>query len=185
MKMVALIGPKRAGKDTVASILRVLWEGMHAKPTVAVVHLADELRWRCPQRQDETKEEYRVRLQEFGREMREHHQDEGWLVGSALAGYKPLKKDRGSLVVIADVRKHAEVDRIRKDWPEAVVVKVLAKATIRRDRSDDPDRFVTKDQDSTETEAAAHADYDYLISNNGDMIDLFRATLHIYRGCRL
>lgn len=180
-KLIALIGPKRAGKDTVASMLRALW-GQFRHKTVAMVHLADELRWRCPKNPDETKEEYRVRLQNFGAEMREHHGDEGWLVDLVLKPYPRRTPGPSALTLVADVRKEAEVKKIRARWGrDCFIIKVMAKPYTRKLRSDDPDSFVLHDKDSTEVEAIHCGDYDFLVNNDGDFVELMGEVIKLFR----
>ena len=164
--IIGLWGPKRAGKDTAATMYMQLarLEGL----TYHQFALADWLKASFPQGDTETKEAYRKRLQVKGGYYA-HINGEDWLAEEVLGRIhgKMLLEKTDAVSVITDVRRKAEALAIKRAG--GYIVYVTAPEEIRRDRSDDPDQFVHDDQDPTEREALQPnaQDYDFALVNSG------------------
>lgn len=174
MKVVCISGHARHGKDTTAEILRnVLWS---RGKRVLVTHYADLLKFMCKQlfAWDGIKDEHgRHILQYVGTDIIRAQYPDFWV--DFIIQELQLFKDHWDFVLIPDCRFPNEVDRLREEGYEAVLLKV-----IRSDmQNGSADEQLTDQQKAHISETAMdHVVPDYLIENTGTLVDLTDAVLH-------
>lgn len=172
---IGLVGKARVGKTTIAALIQQAINQGTNGPCCIIENLADPLKWLCPQRVDESKEQWRPRLQSFGAELAKQYGD---FVLVELARLKIAQYNPGArFVIIPDVRRIGEFQRMSKLTPH--LIKINCNDEIRKYRFDaSPIVSVSKwiehqskaARDATETEVDLMA-APVAINNTGNITD--------------
>jgi len=164
MKVIAVSGKARHGKDTVAEMLRDVLEG--DGHSVKVVHYADLLKFMCKtffEWNGEKDDIGRQILQYVGTDVVRAKQPDFWVdfIKSVLG----LFPDEWEYVIIADTRFPNEVDAMKRSF-DTTHVRVF------RTNFDSP---LSPEQQAHPSETALDTyDYDYALINDGTVEDLRR-----------
>ena len=161
MRLIAILGEARTGKDHAAAAVVKLLNGLGVPSVVRPI--ADSLRDLCPRRINETKEQWSVRLVEQGAMCAERY---GYSFLADKAIHKALYKwDREHpsinaegagypVVILPDVRRLAEFDLVVRRDPKALCIRLNARPEVRRQRMGEEEwkRYLNgRGKDATET----------------------------------
>lgn len=162
MKIVCISGHARNGKDTTAEILRnVLWS---RGKRVLITHYADLLKFMCEKlfSWDGKKDEHgRHILQYVGTDIIRAQRPDFWV--DFIIQELELFGDNWDYVLIPDCRFPNELERLKEEGHDVIHLRVSRPST----------EELTKDQAAHPSETALdHSVPDYLIVNDGSLVDL-------------
>ena len=168
MKVICISGHAQHGKDTTAQIMRKFLWGFGKK--VLIIHNADLLKFMCRQlfNWNGEKDDYgRSLLQYVGTEMIREKRPDFWV--DYIADVLNLFPDRWHYVIIPDCRFPNEIEVLKSKGFDVTHVRVVREGF---------DNGLSGKQKEHESETALDdVAPDYVLPNNGNLIDLTAAVI--------